>query len=53
MAHRFRAITLHDGYTHAGLDRVLEGVQLGIVPPIWEDNLPQVAIEMVSRASRC
>jgi glycosyltransferase involved in cell wall biosynthesis len=49
MAHRFRAITLHDGYTHAGLDRVLEGVQLGIVPPMWEDNLPQVAIEMVSR----
>jgi glycosyltransferase involved in cell wall biosynthesis len=49
MAHRFRAITLHDGYTHAALDRILEGVHLGIVPPLWEDNLPQVAIEMVSR----
>ncbi len=49
MAHRFRVITLHDGYTHAALDRILEGVHLGIVPPIWEDNLPQVAIEMVSR----
>ena len=49
MAHRFAAITLHDGYTHATLDRVLAGVHLGIVPPLWEDNLPQVAIELVAR----
>jgi glycosyltransferase involved in cell wall biosynthesis len=49
MAHRFHVITLHDGYTHATLDRVLAGVELGIVPPLWEDNLPQVAIEMVAR----
>lgn len=48
MAHRFAAITLHDGYTHATLPRVLEGVHLGVVPPLWEDNLPQVAIEMVA-----
>jgi glycosyltransferase involved in cell wall biosynthesis len=49
IAYRFRAITVHDGYTHATLDRVLCGVELGIVPPLWEDNLPQVAIEMVAR----
>ena len=49
MAHRFRAVTLHDGYTHATLDAVLAGVNLGVVPPLWEDNLPQVAIELVSR----
>jgi glycosyltransferase involved in cell wall biosynthesis len=49
IAHRFRAITLYDGYTHATLDQVLEGVNLGIVPPLWEDNLPQVAIEMAAR----
>ncbi|MDP8908163.1 MAG: glycosyltransferase, partial [Chloroflexota bacterium] len=49
MAHRFAALTLHDGYTHATLDCVLEGVHLGIVPPLWEDALPQVAIEMVAR----
>ena len=28
---------------------VLSGVNLGLVPPLWEDNLPQVAIELVSR----
>ena len=49
LGHRFRSITLHDGYTHAALDRILDGVHLGIVPPLWEDNLPQVAIEIVSR----
>ena len=26
----------------------MEDVNLGIVPPLWEDNLPQVAIEMIS-----
>jgi glycosyltransferase involved in cell wall biosynthesis len=49
MAHKFRALTIHDGYTHATLDTVLAGVNLGVVPVLWEDNLPQVAIEMVSR----
>jgi len=34
------------GYTHEELPNVLSGVHLGIVPPLWEDNLPQVAIEM-------
>jgi glycosyltransferase involved in cell wall biosynthesis len=48
MAHRFAEVTLHDGYTHTTLPRVLEGVHLGVVPPLWEDNLPQVAIEMVA-----
>lgn len=49
MSHRFRAITVFDGYTHKTLDAVLAGVNLGVVPVLWEDNLPQVAIEMVSR----
>ncbi len=49
MSHRFRDIILHDGFSHATLDTVLQGVNLGVVPALWEDNLPQVAIEMVSR----
>lgn len=49
IAHRFRSIIIYNGYTHASLDRVLDGVNLGVVPPLWEDNLPQVAMEMVSR----
>jgi glycosyltransferase involved in cell wall biosynthesis len=47
VAHRFAAVTLVDGYTHATLPGLLAGVDLGVVPVLWEDNLPQVAIEMV------
>ena len=35
-----------DGYTHAQLDSILAEVTLGVVPVLWEDNLPQVALEM-------
>ncbi len=49
IAERFAAFRYFDGFTHKTLDAVLQGVNLGIVPPIWEDNLPQVSIEMVSR----
>ena len=49
VAPRFGAFRYFDGFTHKTLDTVLQGVNLGIVPPVWEDNLPQVAIEMVSR----
>ena len=47
IAHRFAAATLVDGYTHATLPALLAGIDLGIVPVLWEDNLPQVAIEFV------
>ena len=39
-------VVVYGGYTHDELPQILEGVHLGIVPPLWEDNLPQVAIEM-------
>jgi glycosyltransferase involved in cell wall biosynthesis len=48
MAHRFDAVTFYDGYTHAQLPGILAGVDLGVVPVLWEDNLPQVAIECVA-----
>ncbi|WP_051294411.1 glycosyltransferase [Gemmobacter nectariphilus] len=35
-----------DGYTHDQLDGILSEVTLGVVPVLWEDNLPQVALEM-------
>lgn len=38
-----------DGYTHDDLDGLLADVDLGLVPVVWEDNLPQVAIEMHAR----
>lgn len=43
---RFAEVLYYPGYTHNQLPQILENVQLGIVPPLWEDNLPQVAIEM-------
>ena len=38
----------YDGYTHAELPRILRTVDVGVIPVQWEDNLPQVAIEMAS-----
>ena len=48
MAHRFASVTFHDGYTHAQLRDILADIDLAIVPVLWEDNLPQVAIECVA-----
>jgi glycosyltransferase involved in cell wall biosynthesis len=48
VAHRFAGVTFYDGYTHAQLPEVLAGVDLGVVPVLWEDNLPQVALECVA-----
>lgn len=42
-------LTHHDGYTHDNLDDILGRVDAGVVPVLWEDNLPQIAIEMHAR----
>lgn len=44
----FREFEIVDGYEHKTLKQLLSDVDLGIVPVLWEDNLPQVAIEFVS-----
>ena len=46
---RLRSVNYYNGFTHATLDRIIAPVNLGVVPVLWEDNLPQVAIEIVSR----
>jgi glycosyltransferase involved in cell wall biosynthesis len=43
---RFASVQYADGYSHEQLDDLLADVDLGIIPVLWEDNLPQVAIEM-------
>ena len=43
---KFDKVTYYNGYTHNELIKILNDVDLGIVPVLWEDNLPQVAIEM-------
>ena len=42
---KFGSITYYDGYTHDTIGTILQGVNLGVVPVMWEDNLPQVAME--------
>ncbi len=37
-----------NGYNHQDLPEIYKNIDLGIVPVIWEDNLPQVAIEYVA-----
>lgn len=41
-----KSVKVYNGYSHDKLSQILSGVDLGVVPVIWEDNLPQVAIEM-------
>ena len=38
-----------DGYRADDLDRLLGQVDLGVIPVLWHDNLPQVALEMHAR----
>lgn len=45
---KFRGFTVYNGYNHDSIGGILETADLGIVPVLWEDNLPQVAIEMKS-----
>ena len=46
---RCAAVTFTDGYGHETLDSILAEVDVGVIPVLWEDNLPQVAIEMHAR----
>lgn len=41
----FNSVKIIHGYTHADLPNILNGCHLSIVPVVWEDNLPQIAIE--------
>ena len=45
---RFHRLEISDGYRRGELPKLLTDVDLGVVPVIWEDNLPQVAIEMAA-----
>ncbi len=46
---RLAEVDYADGYSHDDLDRLLAQVDVGLVPVLWHDNLPQVAIEMHAR----
>lgn len=44
----FHKVEIIHGYNHSDLNKILTDANLGIIPVLWEDNLPQVAIEMVA-----
>lgn len=44
---RFNSIDYHDGYNHSQLAELFLAADVTLVPVLWEDNLPQVAIESV------
>lgn len=48
LAESLHPLEYHPGYDHAGLPGLLAGAHLGVVPPLWEDNLPQVALELIA-----
>lgn len=45
---KFNDIILFNGYKREELMQLLRGQHLGIVPVMWEDNLPQIAIEQIA-----
>ena len=44
----FRSLTIRKSYTHRELKSILQDADLSVVPVLWEDNLPQIAIESVA-----
>lgn len=45
---RLVGVVHYNGYSHQDFVQIMQDVNLGVVPSLWEDNLPQVAIEMIS-----
>lgn len=45
---KFAEVIRYDGYNHQNMSKILEKQDLGIVPVLWEDNLPQVALEIAA-----
>jgi glycosyltransferase involved in cell wall biosynthesis len=48
LAQSLHRLIYHPGYSHENLPKILDGIHLGIVPPLWEDNLPQVTYELLA-----
>lgn len=45
---KYYAVELINGYNMENQKDLLQGMNLGIVPVLWEDNLPQVVIEQMA-----
>lgn len=45
---KMNKLVLHDGYNYLEIPNILQNMDVGIVPPIWWDNAPQVVFEMLA-----
>lgn len=45
---KFHSFAAKDGYSRDEMEALLADKNLGIIPVLWEDNLPQTAIEMTA-----
>lgn len=45
---KYKFVKIYDGYKQDNLKSILSDVTLGVVLVLWEDNLPQVALEFVA-----
>jgi glycosyltransferase involved in cell wall biosynthesis len=45
---RLANLSINDGYKFKELPQILNQMDIGIVPPIWWDNAPQVVFEMLA-----
>ena len=45
---KFNHINIYNGYSREQIKNITKNINLGIVPVLWEDNLPQIAMELKS-----
>ncbi len=48
LAGRLGSLEVCDGYRYEEIPKLLQNMDLGVVPPIWWDNAPQVVFEMLA-----
>lgn len=48
LLNKFNSVKIINGYTHDDLPNIFKDCNLSLVPVLWEDNLPQIAIESVA-----
>lgn len=45
---KYKEVSFRNGFNKDNQHKLLEQIDLGIVPSLWEDNLPQIAIEYIA-----
>ena len=48
LAQSLHRLRYYPGYSYEKIPSMLDGIHLGVVPPLWEDNLPQVTFELLA-----